>query len=64
MCIRDSRWITQVDVAWNPEWVGTEQTRFFAIDGDVLKVHTPWRVMPNWPEKGLTRSIVRFQRCR
>jgi len=27
-------------------------------------VHTPWRVMPNWPEKSLTRSIVRFQRCR
>ena len=32
--------------------------------GDLLTVHTPWRVMPNWPEKGLTRSIVRFQRCR
>jgi len=62
--LEDDRWITQVDVAWNPEWVGTEQTRFFAIDGDVLTVHTPWRVMPNWPEKGLTRSIVRFQRCR
>ncbi|WP_115082413.1 lipocalin-like domain-containing protein [Synechococcus sp. N32] len=62
--LEDDRWITQVDVAWNPEWVGTEQTRFFAIEGDVLTVHTPWRVMPNWPEKGLTRSIVRFQRCR
>ena len=62
--LEGDRWITQVDVAWNPEWVGTEQTRYFAIDGDVLTVHTPWRVMPNWPEKGLTRSIVRFQRCR
>ena len=62
--LEGDRWITQVDVAWNPEWVGTEQTRFFAIDEDVLTVHTPWRVMPNWPEKGLTRSIVNFQRCR
>ena len=62
--LEGDRWITQVDVAWNPEWVGTEQTRFFAIDGDVLKVQTSWRVMPNWPEKGLTRSIVRFQRSR
>ncbi len=62
--LESDRWITQVDVAWNPEWVGTEQTRFFAIDGDVLTVHTPWRVMPNWSEKGLTRSIVRFQLCR
>ena len=62
--LEGDRWITQVDVAWNPEWVGTEQTRFFAIDDDLLTVHTPWRVMPNWPDKGLTRSIVRFQRCR
>ena len=62
--LENDRWITQVDVAWNPEWVGTKQTRFFAIDGDILTVHTPWRVMPNWPEKGQTRSIVRFQRCR
>ena len=58
------RWITKVDVAWNPEWVGTEQTRYFRIDDDLLTVTTPWRVMPNWPERGLTRSIVSFQRCR
>ena len=61
--LEQNRWITHVDVAWNPEWVGTEQTRYFQIEGDQLTVHTPWRVMPNWPEKGLTRSIVTFQRC-
>ena len=62
--LEKNRWITQVDVAWNPEWVGTEQTRFFSIsDNQLLTVHTPWRVMPNWPERGLTRSIVRFKRC-
>lgn len=62
--LEDNRWITHVDVAWNPEWVGTEQTRYFSIDGDLLKVSTPWRVMPNWAEKGLSRSIVTFRRCR
>ena len=61
--LEGDRWITQVDVAWNPAWVGTEQTRFFVIEGGQLLVRTPWRVMPNWPEKGLTRSIVTFQRC-
>ena len=62
--LEQDRWVTQVDVAWNPEWVGTEQTRFFTISDDLLlTVHTPWRVMPNWPERGLTRSIVRFKRC-
>ena len=61
--LENDRWVTHVDVAWNPEWVGTEQTRYFQIKGDLLTVHTPWRQMPNWPEKGLTRSIVTFQRC-
>lgn len=62
--LEDDRWITKVDVAWNPEWVGTEQTRFFQIADDILTVHTPWRVMPNWPDKGLSRSIVCFKRCK
>jgi hypothetical protein len=62
--IEGDRWITKVDVAWSPEWVGTEQARNFKIDGDRLQVLTPWRVMPNWPEKGMQRSIVTFERPR
>jgi hypothetical protein len=27
-----------------------------------LAVLTPWRVMPNWADKGMTRSIVTFER--
>jgi len=58
------KWITKVEVAWNPEWVGTEQTRSFRVQGERLQVLTPWRVMPNWPEKGMTRSIVTFERAK
>ena len=61
--IEGDRWITKVDVAWNPEWVGTEQARTFKIDGDRLQVLTPWRVMPNWAEKGMTCGIVTFERA-
>ena len=61
--LEGDRWITKVDVAWNPEWVGTEQARSFKIDGDRLQVLTPWRVMPNWADKGMTRSIVTFERA-
>lgn len=61
--LEGDRWITQVDVAWNPAWVGTVQTRYYRVENDQLSVSTPWRLMPNWPEKGMTRSIVRFQRC-
>ncbi len=58
------KWITSVEVAWNPEWVGSEQKRSYKIDGNRLQVLTPWRVMPNWPEKGMTRSIVTFERSK
>jgi hypothetical protein len=62
--LEGDQWITKVEVAWNPEWVGTEQTRFFKVDGERLQVLTPWRVMPNWPEKGMTRSIITFERAK
>lgn len=62
--IEGDKWVTKVEVAWNPEWVGTEQARSFKIEGDRLQVLTPWRVMPNWADKGMTRSIVTFERAK
>jgi Lipocalin-like domain len=62
--VEGDKWITKVEVAWNPEWVGSEQTRFFKLDGDRLQVLSPWRVMPNWPGKGMTRSILTFDRSK
>ncbi len=62
--LEGDRWITKVDVAWNPEWVGTEQARSFAVDANRLQVLTPWRVMPNWADKGMTRSIVTYERAK
>ena len=61
--IEDDKWITRVEVAWNPEWIGTEQTRHFKLDGNCLQVLTPWRLMPNWAEHGMTRSIISFERA-
>ena len=60
--LEGDRWITRVDVAWNPEWVGTDQARSFTVSAGRLQVLTPWRVMPNWADKGMTRSIVTFER--
>jgi hypothetical protein len=62
--VEGDKWITKVDVAWNPEWVGTEQVRTFKLEGNRLQVLTPWRVMPNWPQKGVTRSIVTFEHAK
>jgi hypothetical protein len=62
--IEGDKWVTKVDVAWNPKWLGTEQTRSFTIDADILEVVTLWRVMPNWPEKGMQRSLLTFERSK
>jgi len=62
--LEGDKWITKVEVAWNPEWVGTEQARSFKIDGDRLQVLTPWQIMPNWPDKGMTRSLLTFERSK
>ena len=62
--LEGDKWITKVDVAWSPEFVGTEQTRFFKIDSDRLHVLTTWGVHPNWPEKGMQRRILTFERAK
>ncbi|MCJ2119854.1 lipocalin-like domain-containing protein [Methylobacterium sp. J-001] len=62
--IEGDQWITQVQTAWAPEWVNTEQRRTIAIHGDAADVTTPWRIMPNWDAGRLSRSIIRFRRSR
>jgi Lipocalin-like domain len=57
-------WTTDVEVAWAPEWVGTAQKREFKIDGDRLQVMTPWRMMPNLADKGMTRGVLTFERVK
>ena len=58
--IEGNEWITSVQVAWKPDWVNTEQRRQFEIQDNRLRVLTTWRVMPNWADKGLQRSILTF----
>ena len=34
------RFITEVDVAWHPSWLATQQARNFTFEGDVLSIRT------------------------
>ncbi len=61
--LEGDKFIFKVDVAWNPEWLGTDQERFFKIDGNRLIVHTQWMVSPNWPEKGMGRGVFTLERA-
>ena len=57
------KWLTKVDVAANPAWVGTEQTRPFRVDGNRLQESTgvmPWAAHP---DKGMMRFILTYERA-
>jgi len=60
--IEGNAWITHIETAWVPEWVGSEQKRFVSIRGEFADVSTPWRFMPNWAPDRLTRSLIRFRK--
>jgi hypothetical protein len=36
--LEGEKFITEVDVAWNEAWVGTEQVRFWRLEGDRLHI--------------------------
>jgi len=62
--LEGDKFITKVDVSWNPAWVGTEQVRFFRLDGDRLHVISAWVKSVTRPEKGMGRGILTFERAR
>jgi len=62
--LEGDKWITKVDVAWNPAWVGTEQVRFFKVDGDRLQVMSVWVQSTTRPEKGVGRAIITWERVK
>jgi len=61
--LEGDKWITAVDVAWNPAWIGTDQVRFYKLDGDRLTVSTPWAPSPLLPGK-ITKVFVTWTRVK
>ncbi len=61
--LEGDKWITTVDVAWNPGWIGTDQVRFYKLEGDRLVVSTPWGPSPVPPVK-TTRVFLTWTRVK
>ena len=57
----DNRFVIDVDVAWHPAWMNTEQTRAFEINGDLLSISTIGLVHPNFPGRR-GQAVVRWRR--
>ena len=47
--INGEKFVTQVDGAWDPSWVGTEQVRHFVFDGRTLSIRTTPLDHPSFP---------------
>jgi Lipocalin-like domain len=56
--------ITKVDASWNPEFLGTEQVRYFRFDGDRLQLTHDWHPSVLHPERGMVRAIYIFERAK
>jgi lipocalin-like protein len=55
-----NKFVTTVDIAWNEAWVGTDQVRFFRLEGDRLHIETP--PIPNLDNGRMTRGILIWDR--
>ena len=59
--IEGDRIVVRCDVAWHPDWVGTEQVRFFKLDGDRLSLRSPRQIHPRYPDRPLY-GVIDWQR--
>jgi hypothetical protein len=62
--LEGDEWITKVDVSWNPAWNGTDQVRFYKLDGDRLQVTSAWPPSPNLPGAPNTRGVLMWERVK
>lgn len=54
--------IVKVDTCWNEAWNGTEQQRFYKLDGDALEVFTAWMPSPLAAGNAMGRGVLGFVR--
>jgi lipocalin-like protein len=59
--IDGEKFVTKVDGAWDPSWVGTEQVRYFALKGQTLSVRSAPAEHPSFPGQKII-AYVDWQR--
>lgn len=60
--VEGDQFITSVEVAWHPAWVGTEQARFYAVAGDTLSIVTAQIQHPMFPGR-TGRGALKWHRA-
>jgi hypothetical protein len=54
--------ITKIDISWNEAWTGTDQERFYRLNGDQLDIVTAWMPDPFHLERQILRGILTWER--
>jgi len=58
--LHEDRFITDVDVAWHPAWVGSQQVRYFELRHGELHITTAEQLHPAFPGRlGRARLVWR-----
>lgn len=60
--IEKDTFTTTIDSSWNEAWNGSEQERFYKLDGDALEVSTAWMPNPLVPGNPTGRAVLKFRR--
>ena len=61
-CIEIDKFITKVDVSWNEEWTGSNQVRFYTLQGKRLEILTDWLPHPTHKAHPMVRGILSWIR--
>jgi hypothetical protein len=62
--VEGDKWTTKVDVAWTETWIGSDQIRFFKLEGDRLTVITMWLPNPLQPGNPEARGVAVWSRVK
>jgi Lipocalin-like domain len=54
----DNNFVTKVDTAWLPSFLGTEQIREFKVEGNVLSAFSPPQEHPRFPGRKVSYVAV------
>ncbi len=60
--IEGDKLVTAVDASWHEAWAGTNQERFYKLDGDHLDIVTAWGPHPANPSSPPIRGFISWRR--
>lgn len=58
----DGKVIHHVDISWNELWTGTEQVRFYKLDGNILSIISAPNISPDDGSEG--RAILTWEKVK